>query len=220
MKKMLFCGFMSVMCMVAVGVEKPAGAKAPGEKPRVEAKKPGDAAKPTAAKPAAAKPNAKPAPAAKKPGEVKAVPAADRRISRRRAARGARTGAPAAGRPQVRMRAVPEPDDIPLSPADSRLIDAVDDAETMMELSRLMPKVLASHNPEVRQSMVDALEDKGRRGLNDLARFMADPDAEVADSAFSAWTSILEELPPSSRIPVIRAAARILTPPPPPAVQP
>ncbi|MBQ8112553.1 MAG: hypothetical protein IJ146_05030, partial [Kiritimatiellae bacterium] len=105
MKKMLFCGFMSVMCMAAVGVEKPAGAKVPGEKPRVEAKKPGDAAKPTAAKPAAVKPNAKPAPAAKKPGEVKAVPAADRRISRRRAARGARTGAPAAGRPQVRMRA-------------------------------------------------------------------------------------------------------------------
>ena len=49
MKKMVFCGFMSAMCMVAVGVEKPAGAKAPGEKPRVEAKKPGDAAKPTAA---------------------------------------------------------------------------------------------------------------------------------------------------------------------------
>ena len=215
MNKMMICGFMAVMCMAVLGVEKPAGAKAPGEKPRVEAKKPGDAAKPTAAKPAA-----KPAPAAKKPTETKVAPAAGGRISRRRTARGARTGAPAAGRPQVRMRAVPEPDNPPTSPADRRLIEAVEDAETSMELSRLMPQVLASHNPEVRQAMVDALEDQGRRSVNEIARFMADPDPEVADSAFSAWTSILEELAPSRRVSAIRSAARILTPPPPPAAQP
>ena len=254
MKKMVFCGFMSVMCMVAVGVDKPAPSKAPGERPRVEAKKPDEVARPSVVQP-----DAKPV-VARKPGEAR-KPAAGARAPRGRTARGARKGAPVVGRPprgrvrgvveagsfptspaerrlieavedaetsrelsrlmpQVRMRAVPEPDDIPLSPADSRLIDAVDDAETMMELSRLMPKVLASHNPEVRQSMVDALEDQGARSVNDLAYFMADPDLEVADSAFSAWTSVLEDTSPARRIAAIRAAARILTPPPAPAVQP
>jgi HEAT repeat protein len=115
---------------------------------------------------------------------------------------------------------VVEAGSFPTSPAERRLIEAVEDAETSRELSRLMPQVLASQNPDVRQAMVDALEDQGARSVNDLAYFMADPDLEVADSAFSAWTSVLEDTSPARRIAAIRAAARILTPPPAPAVQP
>jgi hypothetical protein len=214
MKKMVFCGFMSVMCMVAVGVDKPAPSKAPGERPRVEAKKPDEVARPSAVQP-----DAKPV-VARKPGEAR-KPAAGARAPRGRTARGARKGAPVVGRPpRGRVRGVVEAGSFPTSPAERRLIEAVEDAETSRELSRLMPQVLASQNPDVRQAMVDALEDQGARSVNDLAYFMADPDLEVADSAFSAWTSVLEDTSPARRIAAIRAAARILTPPPAPAVQP
>ena len=214
MKKMVFCGFMSVMCMVAVGVDKPAPSKAPGERPRVEAKKPDEVARPSAVQPDAK------AVVARKPGEAR-KPAAGARAPRGRTARGARKGAPVVGRPpRGRVRGVVEAGSFPTSPAERRLIEAVEDAETSRELSRLMPQVLASQNPDVRQAMVDALEDQGARSVNDLAYFMADPDLEVADSAFSAWTSVLEDTSPARRIAAIRAAARILTPPPAPAVQP
>ena len=214
MKKMVFCGFMSVMCMVAVGVDKPAPSKAPGERPRVEAKKPDEVARPSAVQP-----DAKPV-VARKPGEAR-KPAAGARAPRGRAARGARKGAPVVGRPsRGRVRGVVEAGSFPTSPAERRLIEAVEDAETSRELSRLMPQVLASQNPDVRQAMVDALEDQGARSVNDLAYSMADPALEVADSAFSAWTSVLEDTSPARRIAAIRAAARILTPPPAPAVQP
>lgn len=214
MKKMVFCGFMSVMCMVAVGVDKPAPSKAPGERPRVEAKKPDEVARPSVVQP-----DAKPV-VARKPGEAR-KPAAGARAPRGRTARGARKGAPVVGRPpRGRVRGVVEAGSFPTSPAERRLIEAVEDAETSRELSRLMPQVLASQNPDVRQAMVDALEDQGARSVNDLAYFMADPDLEVADSAFSAWTSVLEDTSPARRIAAIRAAARILTPPPAPAVQP
>lgn len=213
MKKMVFCGFMSAMCMVAVGVEKPAPAKAPGERPRIEAKKLDEASRPSAVQP-----DAKPV-VARKPGEAR-KPAAGARAPRGRAARGTRKGAPVVGRPpRGRVRGVVEAGSSPTSPAERRLIEAVEDAETSRELSRLMPQVLASQNPDVRQAMVDALEDQGARSVNALAYFMADPDLEVADSAFSAWTSILEDASPARRVAAIRAAARILAPPP-HAVQP
>ena len=150
MKKMVFCGFMSVMCMVAVGVDKPAPSKAPGERPRVEAKKPDEVARPSAVQP-----DAKPV-VARKPGEAR-KPAAGARAPRGRAARGARKGAPVVGRPsRGRVRGVVEAGSFPTSPAERRLIEAVEDAETSRELSRLMPQVLASQNPDVRQAMVDA----------------------------------------------------------------
>ena len=213
MKKMLFCGFACAMCVAAAAAERPVPAKTPGERPRMEAKKPGDAAakKPDdAAKPSAEQPGEKPA-AAKKPGDRKT--SAGARAPQGRAARGARRGAPgAAGRQRMRAHGVAEADTIPMSPAERRLVEAIEDAETSRALSRLMPQALSSKNPEVRQSMVDALEDQGFRSVNDLACFIADPDRDVADSAFSAWASALEDVSPSRRLAAIRAAARILQP--------
>lgn len=135
-------------------------------------------------------------------------------------AAGAVPGAGGRARVVAKAKVAVKAGELAMPSAERRLVDAVEDAETMRELSRLMPQVLASRNPEVRQAMVDALEDKGGRGINELVRFMADSDAEVADSAFSAWTSLLEELPPPRRVAAIRAAAKVLQPPSPPAVRP
>ena len=77
-------------------------------------------------------------------------------------------------------------------------------------LSRLITQAMRSQNPEVRQAMVDALADKGRKGANGLAYFINDPDDDVAESAFSAWVSALEEHGTSGRVAAIISAAGII----------
>ncbi len=212
-------GFMSIICMVAAGEEAPATAKATGtdEKPRMVARKPGDkdrkpgdvARKPDEeSKPSAVQPGSMPA-VQRKPTSAK-TSAAGARAKRRPAAHGTRRGAPVVGRQHGRMRRNIEAGRMPMTPAERRLMDAVEDAESSRELSRLMSRVLASQNSEVRQAMVDALEDQGLRSINDLAYFIADPDREVADSAFSAWASVLDDLGPSHRVAAIQTAAQIL----------
>jgi len=93
---------------------------------------------------------------------------------------------------------------------DRALLDAIEDAESIAELSRLITPALGSRNPEVRQAMVDALADKGRKGANGLAYFINDPDDDVAESAFSAWVSALEEHGTSGRVAAIISAAGII----------
>ena len=93
---------------------------------------------------------------------------------------------------------------------DRVLLDAIENADSIMALSRLMTSVMGSRNSEVRQAMDDALADKGRTGMNELAYFIVDPDNEVAESAFSAWASILEEHGASGRAAAIISAARII----------
>ena len=93
---------------------------------------------------------------------------------------------------------------------DGALWDAIDNADSYAELSRLMMQAMGSRNPEVRQAMVDALADKGRKAANDLAYFITDRDDDVAASAFSAWVSILEEHGTPGRAAAIISAARII----------
>ena len=93
---------------------------------------------------------------------------------------------------------------------DGALLDAIENADSYAELSRLMMQAMGSRNSEVRQAMVDALADKGRKGANDLAYFITDPDDDVAESAFSAWVSMLEEHGTSGRAAAIISAARII----------
>jgi len=93
---------------------------------------------------------------------------------------------------------------------DRALLDAIENADSYAELSRLMMQAIGSRNPEVRQTMVEALADKGRKGVNDLAYFIADPDDDVAGSAFSSWVSILEDHGTPGRAAAIISAARII----------
>ena len=106
-----------------------------------------------------------------------------------------------------------------MSPQERRLLDAIEEAEGR-ELLALLPQARLSPNPAIREAMVDALEDKGRKCVNELVYFIGDADEDVADAAFSAWTSILEDLPAPLRRNAILEAALRLQPPPAPAVVP
>jgi len=101
-------------------------------------------------------------------------------------------------------------DESRMSRQDQSIIESIEDAETVTALSRLLPNVCASRSVEVRQAMVDALSDHGRKAVNELAYFIADSDDDVAESAFTAWTFALGECNAASRAAAICAAASIL----------
>ena len=110
--------------------------------------------------------------------------------SRRRMDRGKRT------RPAVEE--VPESeDDDDMSPADRRLMEAIEQGqsdEDLEQLVKIIPEVSASTNAEVRSELVDALGWFGVQGMNHLLPFMADSDEDVRESAIENWTSALSEV--------------------------
>ena len=97
-----------------------------------------------------------------------------------------------------------------LSGHDRRLIDAIEDADSLHELRRYLQSAASSHSEEVRMAMVDALEEKGGRSAADLAYFIADPDEDVASAAFSAWSSVLDDAHGGRRVRAILETADVL----------
>ena len=97
-----------------------------------------------------------------------------------------------------------------LSGPERRLIDAIEDAESLHELRRHLQAAASSRSEDVRMARVEALEDKGSRSASDLAYFIADPSEDVADAAFSAWTSVLDDARGGRRVRAILDTAEIL----------
>ena len=99
-----------------------------------------------------------------------------------------------------------------LSHHDRRLIDAIEDADSLHELRRYLQAAAMSRSEEVRMAMVDALEDEDMHGrsASDLAYFIADPSGRVSAAAFSAWSSVLEDAHGDRRIRAILETADIL----------
>ena len=98
-----------------------------------------------------------------------------------------------------------------LAPGERRLLDAIEEADSMRELVRLLPAARQSPNPEIRLAMVSALEDQERRAVNELAYFIGDANREVSEAAFSAWSDVVEDFEhPSQRVTAICQAAQIL----------
>ncbi len=95
---------------------------------------------------------------------------------------------------------------------DRRLIDAIEDADSLHELRRYLQAAATSRSAEVRMAMVDALEneDSHGRSASDLAYFIADPDEDVSAAAFSAWSSVLEDVHGGRRARAILETAEIL----------
>ena len=95
---------------------------------------------------------------------------------------------------------------------DRRLIDAIEDADSLHELRRYLQAAATSRSAEVRRAMVDALEneDSHGRSASDLAYFIADPDEDVSAAAFSAWSSVLEDVHGGRRARAILETADIL----------
>ena len=97
-----------------------------------------------------------------------------------------------------------------LSGPERRLIDAIEDADSLHELRRHLQAAASSRSEDVRMAMVEALEDKGSRSASDLAYFIADPSEDVADAAFSAWTSVLDDARGDRRVRAILETAEVL----------
>ena len=97
-----------------------------------------------------------------------------------------------------------------LSGPERRLIDAIEDADSLHELRRHLQVAASSRSEDVRMAMVEALEDKGSRSASDLAYFIADPSEDVADAAFSAWSSVLDDARGDRRVRAILETAEVL----------
>ena len=106
-------------------------------------------------------------------------------------------------------------DDDDMSPADRRLMDAIEQASDDDDLDRLVkliPEVSASTNAEVRSELVDAIGWFDVKGMNHLLPFMADQDDNVRESAIDNWTSSLGEVEDEKlRAQMVGAVMQVLT---------
>lgn len=98
-----------------------------------------------------------------------------------------------------------------LPPEDRRMLSAIEDADGLHELMRLYPHASRARSREVRLALVDALEEQGEQAVNLLAGLLADPDEDVAESAFTSWTSILDDMRPRRRVSAVVSAAQAIS---------
>ena len=102
-----------------------------------------------------------------------------------------------------------------MSPADRRLMDAIEqgrDDDDLDRLVKIIPEVSASTNAEVRAELVDAIGWFDVKGMNHLLPFMADPDDDVRESAIDNWTSALGEVEDEKmRAQMVGAVMQVLT---------
>ena len=97
-----------------------------------------------------------------------------------------------------------------MSAADQKLQQAIEEADSLSELMPLSRQAQASRSAEVRQAMVDALDGQGKDAVNLLAVFLGDSDEDVANSAFIAWSSKLQDMKSARRVQAIMSAAQAL----------
>lgn len=134
---------------------------------------------------------ARPAAAAQQPGRQTAAP----------------RKSPAKPRRAVRTAGIEER----LPPEDRRMLSAIEDADGLHELMRLYPHASRARSREVRLALVDALEEQGEQAVNLLAGLLADPDEDVAESAFTSWTSVLDDMRPRRRAAAVVSAAQAIS---------
>ena len=94
--------------------------------------------------------------------------------------------------------------------SDQRLLENIESAESAKALRRYLQSAASSRSEEVRMAMVNALESADGCSATDLAYFISDSSEEVADAAFSAWTSILSDARKDQRVRAIVESAQIL----------
>ena len=63
---------------------------------------------------------------------------------------------------------------------------------------------------EMKLERISQLEEKGRKAMPQLAVFIAEPEEEVADAAFTAWSMQLDQMDGSRRAYAIIEAAKAL----------
>lgn len=98
-----------------------------------------------------------------------------------------------------------------LSREDQRLLERLENSPDFRELQRLFPMASASRSVDVRQALVSELESQGEHGVNMLAALIGDRDADVADAAYMAWSSAVQDMKPRRRAEAIVEAASMLS---------
>ena len=98
-----------------------------------------------------------------------------------------------------------------VSREDQRLLEKLEDSPDFRELKRLYPQAVASQSAEVRWALVAELESQGEHGVNMLAPLIADRNEEVADAAYQAWTSAVQEMGPRRRAEAFVEAGAVLS---------
>lgn len=116
--------------------------------------------------------------------------------------KGSAKAAPAPGvrnvRNHVKLRprvTTDERDD--LTPEEKRQMTAIEEAmdeESLEKLRAILPAAAASKNSEIRSELVDGLGWFGKKAMNELLQFMADPDEDIRESAVDYWTSALSDI--------------------------
>ena len=100
--------------------------------------------------------------------------------------------------------------DSKLGKEDQRLIESIEEAESLSSLRRYIQQAMNSRSEEVRMAMVEALENANKHSASDFAYFLADSSREVSEAAFSAWASALEEDHGEDRVRSILETADVL----------
>ena len=124
------------------------------------------------------------------------------------------------GGTNVKKQAMPRPrvttderDD--LTPEEKRQMTAIEEAmdeENLEKLRAILPAAAASKNTEIRSELVDGLGWFGKKAMNELLQFMADPDEDIRESAVDNWTSALSEIEDDkTRADIVESAMMVVT---------
>lgn len=120
-------------------------------------------------------------------------------------------GRPAAKPSRNAQRRGPRSGQEKISREDQRLLDRLENGPDFRELKRLYPAAVAAQSSDVRWALVAELEQQGEHGVNMLAALIADRNPEVADAAYSAWTSAVQEMNPRRRAEAFVEAGSVLS---------
>lgn len=116
-----------------------------------------------------------------------------------------------------------------MSNAEQRLYDRIVATDSIRELRRFIRDVATARDDDLRAALVDALSIADGHSPSDFVYFLADRNADVAESAFNAWTMALGDMNAHKRVRAIIDAGQMLhgmagghsqTPPPPPPPMP
>lgn len=93
---------------------------------------------------------------------------------------------------------------------DQSLIEKIEETDSLSKLRSYLQQAQNSRSEEVRMAMIDALERADKHSASDFAYFLADSSKDVAEAAFTAWTSALEQDHGEDRIQAILDSAEVL----------
>ena len=97
-----------------------------------------------------------------------------------------------------------------MSNNEQRLYDRIAATDSIRELRRFIQEVVSARDDDLRAALVDALSVADGHSPSDFVYFLADRNADVAESAFNAWTMALGDMNAHRRVRAIIDAGQML----------